>query len=479
MSEIRTQDDLPLPPGWKPESKLAPHEKDLHGTGLSTNDLAWLFAYPHLLGNMVGKTKLTMLHSEMILDLWYRRPGIHTSLMAHRGAYKTTGPTEVGTAHWFFTGHIDDRIALVRENSQVASASLSTIIRIMQHDFYRACFLAANGVLPDMKIARGDAMLLACKPSITKEHNIQAAGIETIKTGDHFDIIHCDDIVTLEDRLSRAKRERTIQGVIEVKTNIIDPGKTVHFVGTPWHPDDAWKFCSVEGTDAPTKKYDVYSTGIFTPEQIEEKRKYTTPSLWAANMELRHQADESSLFKERAYVEPWSWAHPYQAYAHLDAKFSGDHTNALTIMSKLQDGRIQIYGRVFHENVKDIFPDIRRICVRYKVKKLYNEQNPDKGFVADELEKKDRIHDLPAITIGSGLYGGRYTERMNKHVKISTYGLKWWDKLVWAPDCDEEYITQVLDYMEGQQPDDAPDSMASLLREHFDDGKMGSLALYE
>ena len=237
-------EDLPDPPGLLTlVEQDAQGLTDINGSGIPWNLLMWVYYYPHILGRVVGKTLLTSLHSRWIKDCWYGPPGEHFSHQAHRGAYKTTAETEVGTAHYFLTGHVNERIALVRENFQVASESLAAIIKIMQHEDYRALFLAANGVFPDMRIARGDAMLLACKETITKEHNLMSFGIETIKTGSHFDIIHCDDIITIQDRLSKAKRERTIQGIMEIRVNIIDPGKPVHFVGTPWHPEDGWKHC--------------------------------------------------------------------------------------------------------------------------------------------------------------------------------------------------------------------------------------------
>ena len=38
--------------------------------------------YPHLLGHMVGKTKLTAMHSDWCKMLWDAEPGRHVSLMA-------------------------------------------------------------------------------------------------------------------------------------------------------------------------------------------------------------------------------------------------------------------------------------------------------------------------------------------------------------------------------------------------------------
>ena len=60
----------------------------------SPEDLRKIAKYPHLIGWMVGKDKLTKMHSKWIRDLWL--PERHTCLQAHRGAYKTTACTEIG-----------------------------------------------------------------------------------------------------------------------------------------------------------------------------------------------------------------------------------------------------------------------------------------------------------------------------------------------------------------------------------------------
>jgi len=50
-------------------------------------------------------------------------------------------------------------------------------------------------------------------------------------------------------------------------------------------------------------------------------------------------------------------------------------------------------------------------------------------------------------------------------LKIISYGRHHWDKIAWAKDCQPEFMNQILDYEEGEEPDDAPDAFASLLRE--------------
>jgi hypothetical protein len=57
---------------------------------------------------------------------------------------------------------------------------------------------------------------------------------------------------------------------------------------------------------------------------------------------------------------------------------------------------------------------------------------------------------------------------MNKYVKISTFLLKEWKNIYWLDDTDPEYIDQILGYNVHAKHDDAPDSIASLLRETED-----------
>jgi hypothetical protein len=83
-----------------------------------------------------------------------------------------------------------------------------------------------------------------------------------------------------------------------------------------------------------------------------------------------------------------------------------------------------------------------------------HQYNPDKGYTADKLS-------------ANGLRVKRYSENQNKHLKISTYLFEVWRRLEWAPETDDEYMNQVMDYRERSEPDDAPDSAASLFKEAF------------
>lgn len=411
--------------------------------------------HPHLLGHMIGKDKLGEQHSEWIRYIW--DADTHRSLQAHRGAYKTTAITEVGCMYWLLF-HPDDRIAIIRKPYTEAARIVRVIREYFKKEAVQALFKFAHKIFPRFIIHRDNGVVFNFKKTMTKEGSIDAYGVLGNITGNHYDKIMCDDFITLKDRVSKAERERTKDFIREVITNIIDPGKQCGFTGTPWHKSDAWDVCP-----APAR-FDINSTTILSAEEIAEKKSRTTATLWAANYLLRHIIDENAVFKDANETDKWSWkASP--VYAHIDAKYKGDHTNGFTIMANLEHGKIQATGWTWDDHVKEKIDFIIDKCIHFRVEKLYCEENADKGMLADLLET--RIKERKAEGEHIKLKISTYSEHMNKHIKIIAYLKNYWGNILWYTKTDEEYMGQVLDYIEGQEPDDCPDSAASLLRQVF------------
>ena len=82
------------------------------------------------------------------------------------------------------------------------------------------------------------------------------------------------------------------------------------------------------------------------------------------------------------------------------------------------------------------------------------ERNADKGYLAERFREMG----MPVST---------YQEGQNKFVKISTHARGAWGRLQRlddsSPECDA-YWEQVMDYAEGAEHDDAPDSLACAIR---------------
>ena len=261
-------------------------------------------------------------------------------------------------------------------------------------------------------------------------------------TGKHADIILTDDIVNLQDRISAVERKR-ICGVYQELQNIRNPGGRILNTGTPWHPDDAFRLMP------PPEKYDCYQTGLLTKDAIAKLRAAMSPTLFAANYELRHIATGGGLFE----------AHPPETedplllrdgIAHLDASYGGEDFTALTC-GCIRGGRAYLYGRIWQKPVDSVLDEALSEARRLLCEPVYCETNGDKGYLAREIAQR-------------GFLVRRYSERMNKHVKIATYLRKWWGNVTILAGTDRAYVDQILDYSETAAHDDAPDSASCVMR---------------
>jgi hypothetical protein len=415
--------------------------------------------WPHLLGHAIGKTRLKELHSEWIRYMWESYTSV--ALQAPRGTYKTTALDIVGPI-WWLLFHPNDRIAIIRKTATDACDIIKTISAVMKLSEVQCIFQYAHGMIPYAQIDRDNKLVFNFKGTVTPEGNIDGYGIDGNYTGKHYEKILVDDVITRKDRWSRAERERVKNGIRELQTNVLEPGQPLMATGTPWHKKDAWEVLPEP------RKYYHEDCQILSPEELELKKKLTTPALYAINHLLKHIASEDALFKDPV-MGKWDWrTNPSAPVSHLDAAFDGSHTNAFTILQDRLDGKIQGIGKVYSGNVKDWKQHLSAWYNKYHVKCMYNETNPDKGFTADMLEAAD-----------VGMSVERYDESMNKMAKISTVLYKYWKDIIWDEDeTDEEYMAQVTEWIAGQEPDDAPDSVSSLLREWKEGGSAYAAALY-
>lgn len=411
---------------------------------------------PHRLGWIMGKTKLRSLHSKWVHHIWHSTES--RSLQAHRGSYKSTGIVEVGVP-WWLLFKPEARIAICRKTKTDAVQAISVFRNAFRIPEIREIFKMAHGSYPEFETDQADHVSFSFKKGITREGNIDGYGVDSAMTGKHYDIILCDDIIGRQDRYSAAAREATRRFLEELHANIVDPGKPVHHIGTPWHPQDAWGSPKVEGGDWLYPKpliFNCFDTGILTREQIEEKRRTMTPSLFAANYLLKHQADDSALFAHPKMQIRWEHGIYGPVFAHLDAAFGGDCTSALTIGQVLPDETIQVTGKIYVGHIANHYQDIMEMLRAHRVSKFYMEDNADKGFT---------MRDLSALFRGAGmgLALHSYHESQNKEAKISTAVKFAWDKLRFCEETDADYMAQVTEWTPEADLMDAPDSLASML----------------
>ncbi len=410
--------------------------------GAREDALDLLVGYPAEFGRMLGFKKLTKLHNDWIRQMLWGKADL--TLQAHRGSYKTTAVGVALTIQLMLRGR--ENCMFIRKTDDDVKEVIRQVAKNLESPTTQALYRAITGKPLAVK-ANASAITTSAYRGVSGAAQLLGIGTQSSITGRHADRIFTDDIVNLLDRKSRAERER-VKDFYHELNNIRNRGGRIVNTGTPWHREDAF-------TCMPTPiKFDCWLSGLMSEDEIEALRQSMPPSLFAANYELKHIASEDALFRTAAvYGEDESLLR--DGVAHIDAAYGGGDYTALTC-GKRRGNVIYLYGRLWRAHVDTVLDAALQECQRLMCAPVYCESNGDKGYLAREITRR-------------GQRASTYCERENKYYKISTFLRKWWPNIVWLKGTDPDYISQIMDYTEDADHDDAPDSAACLCR-YYDRG---------
>ena len=397
----------------------------------------FLITKPASFGRLVGFTKLTDLHNAWILDM-LKGEGDRT-LQAHRASYKTTC---VSIALALIIILLPNKRTLfLRKTDADIKEIIKQVQKILKDPHTQYFVQCIYGVNLKLTVESATEINTNLTTDIRGTSQLVGMGCGSSITGKHFDRIFTDDIVNINDRVSKAERDRT-KLVYQELQNIKNRDGRIFNTGTPWCKDDCFTIMPE------AEKFDCYSTGLISDEQLEVIKKSMTRSLFAANYELRHIAAEDVIFQN-----PQTGADPSeveQGECHIDAAYGGEDFSAFTIVKK-QGNIFYVYGRLWQKNIDDCLDEIQRLRAQFNAGKIYCEDNGDKGYLAKELRNRGER----AII---------YHENMHKFIKITTYLKAEWENVKFVAGTDKAFIDQICDYNENADHDDAADSLASQIR---------------
>lgn len=392
---------------------------------------------PYIMGHFLGFKDLTALHNDWLINWLYGTED--TTTQAHRGSYKTTDLALFIALNMMI--HRNENIIFLRKTDVDVTEVVRLVSKIIKSGAY-------------IKLCR---LIWNCDPVIIREtaselhtnlyrgqggaSQLVGMGVNGSLTGKHSDVVITDDIVNIKDRISRAEREHTKLIYMELQ-NVKNRGGRIINTGTPWHKDDAFSLMPN------LKRFDCYTTGLMSKEEIQHLRSMMSPSLFACNYELKHIADENALFTDAKFTSDVSRI--YNGICHIDAAYGGEDSTAFTIIAE-NAGNLVVYGRKYQKHIDDCLDDILALKAKYLGGTTYTEKNADKGYLDKALKARGDVSTT-------------YHEKMNKHIKISTYLKANWERVLFLDDTDPEYIAEILDYNEHAPHDDCPDSLASAIR---------------
>lgn len=400
----------------------------------------FLINRPADFGKMLGFTKLGSLHNSWMIDMI--RGKEDATLQASRGTYKTTC---VSIALALIIILLPNKRTLfLRKTDSDIKEVIKQVQKILRDEHTMYFVQCIYGVQLKLLVASSTDITTNLTTDIKGTNQLVGVGIGSSLTGKHYDRIFTDDIVNVNDRISKTERERT-KIVYQELQNVKNRGGRIFNTGTPWHADDCFAIMPE------AKKYNCYHEEIrkiISKEELEDIKSKMLPSLFAANYELRHIASEDVIFTDpKVGADPAMIEH---GIMHIDSAFYGEDYTAWGIMKKC-DGKFYMYGKMRRKHVEECYADVMQDYERFMASRLYTENNADKGFVASALRSM-------------GCRVQSYAEKQNKYLKIVTHLKAIWNDLYFVEGTDKAFIDQICDYFEQAEHDDAPDCAASLAR---------------
>ena len=405
---------------------------------MKTEYLDLICEEPYIIGQELGFPDLTVLHNEWIQSMMFSEQD--ETILAHRGSYKTTCLTIA--ISFLMVIKPNDNIIFIRKTDDDVKEVMNQVGKILKSNLMKYIVYQLYGLQLDLIEDTTFRITTNLMSSTKGASQLLGLGIKASMTGKHADLVITDDIVNLRDRISKPERELIKTSYMELQ-NIKNRGGRILNTGTPWHKEDAI-------SNMPNvKMFDCYSTGLIARDVLEKIRNTMTPSLFAANYELKHIADADSMFSNPQFTNEVSLI--YNGICHIDASYGGADGTAFTI-AKEHGGKIYVFGKRFNKHVDDCMIQIFAYHAEYRAGSFYCENNADKGYLKKELISK------------GGICHG-YHEKMNKFIKISSFLKKYWKDIIFIEDTDPEYISEILDYTENAEHDDSPNSLASAIRQ--------------
>lgn len=397
-----------------------------------------MYDEPYIIGKALGFRDFTKIHNDWLKDMIFGKED--ETILAHRGSYKTTCLSLAFAIIMILFPN--KTIIFTRKTDDDVKEVVKQTTKILKSALFKRMVKKIYGI--DLELTEESVFNLTTNlVTATKgASQLLGAGIKTSLTGKHADYVFTDDIVNLKDRVSKAERDLIKTYYQELK-NIRNRGGKIFNTGTKWHKEDA-----IEKLMPNKKIYDCYSTGLISKEELKDLREGMTPSLFAANYELKHIADTEALFTNPQFESDSSLIH--NGICHIDASYGGSDGTAFTIIKQVGEDFI-VFGKRWNKHVDDCLSEIYKYQEHYLGGSFDVETNGDKGYLAKELRNDGKIVN-------------EYSEHTNKFIKISTFLRKNWNRVKFIEETGPDYLNEILDYTENAEHDDSPDSLASAIR---------------
>jgi len=167
--------------------------------------------------------------------IWHQCQHIKTLQLAPRGCGKSTIGT-VGSALVKILRDPNIRILFASDIVTHAQGFLSELKECLTHPRTVEIFGSQVG-----DVWNEDAINVAGRTLPRKENTVMTTGVDSSITSAHFDVIYCDDLVTLKNARTEGSRHKVKQWFYTTLMPCVTDAHTeIRVLGTRYHPDDLY-----------------------------------------------------------------------------------------------------------------------------------------------------------------------------------------------------------------------------------------------
>ena len=168
-------------------------------------------------------------HGKMIKIL--ESDGNRKLIVMPRGTFKSSIGV-VGYSVWLLMKNPNLRILIDSE----VYANSKNFIREIKYKVMQPSFIELFGDWSTNNWNEGE-ITIAARTKAYKEASVTAGGIETVKVGQHYDVIICDDLNSNNNSQTTEGRQKVIAHY-QLSLSILEPGGTMVVIGTRYAEND-------------------------------------------------------------------------------------------------------------------------------------------------------------------------------------------------------------------------------------------------
>lgn len=332
-------------------------------------------------------------------------------ILMPRGTFKSSVVT-IGFSLQYVLNEPNARILIDSETHSKAKAFLMELKGHLEiNEKFRLLYAFMFNKYPDedkrKTLWTDSAIVLSCRFTPKKEPTFSVGGVDTTKTGMHYDLIIADDLHSDVNTQNMDQIEK-VKDHYKLYNSLLDPGKPLIVIGTRWHYNDTYQhILDYEREDynilirqAENPDGSLFFPEVLTAKELEKFKRRLGTYLFSCQYQNNPVDDDTAIFRRswiKTIKEDEIKGRPINWYLMVDPSYAGDSSDYAAFVVAGMDYMQQIYVRhvtrakmTYGEVISHIFD----LYHRYDPKKITLETLASAKSIQYELSNEQRNRGL-------------------------------------------------------------------------------------